>query len=214
MALRAEEERLARGLLAELERPVVLELTLGPGEPAPAGAGDLDFGGEALRVVEALAALSPLLSVSVLEQPGPGRFPAIAILPEGRDAGLRYYGLPYGYELASLLGACADAGRAASALAPATLAALGRLPACSLEVVVTPTCPHCPPVVLLAYRLALASPGIRAAAVEATAFPSWLERHGIRSVPTVVVDGEQVWSGGVSEREFVARLAARADGIL
>src|SRR5439155_24063277 len=93
---------------------------------------EIDFGAEAERIVAGLAALSGRVTHRVEEEP-PGfeRYPAIAILPEGEDLGLRYYGLPGGYELGSLIGAVLEAGRRESSLRPESLdrvAAPGRDP--------------------------------------------------------------------------------------
>ena len=59
---------------------------------------------------------------------------------------------------------------------------------------------------LLAYRFALASPRISVAAVEATEFSAAADRHGIVSVPSVVVDGRLAWAGHVPEPVFLERL--------
>lgn len=139
---RAEEEQAVRAFLAELERPVELALVLGPeAEPLP-GAREIDFSAEARRLVEGLSELADSLSASVHEQPAYGvdRFPAICVLPEGKDVGIRYYGLPWGYELTSIVGACAEAGRLEPRLAPASLEALATLERdLEVEVYVTPT---------------------------------------------------------------------------
>jgi predicted thioredoxin/glutaredoxin len=63
--------------------------------------------------------------------------------------------------------------------------------------------------VLLAHRLALASPRVTAAGVEASEFPLSADRHGVLAVPAVVVDGRLAWAGNVPERTFVARLLER-----
>ncbi len=63
---------------------------------------------------------------------------------------------------------------------------------------------------LLAYRFALASPRVRAAAVEATEFPQLADRHGVLAVPAVVVDGERRFEGLVPEAVFVHRLLGEA----
>jgi len=74
------------------------------------------------------------------EPEGFPRFPAISIRPEGRDAGVRYDGLPWGYELGSLIGGVLDAGRAEPALRPESLEALAALDReLALDVFVTPT---------------------------------------------------------------------------
>ncbi len=63
---------------------------------------------------------------------------------------------------------------------------------------------------LLAYRCALASPHVSAAAVEASEFPRDADRHGVVGVPAVVVDGALRWVGNVPEPTFVERLLACA----
>ena len=130
-----------RALLGELERPVELLLGLGPEATPVDGARDIDFSGEARRLVEELAALAPAVTVRVEhEPPGFERFPAIAVRPEGEDAGVRYDGLPWGYELSSLIGAIREAGRRESSLAPESVEALLALEQdVAVDVFVTPT---------------------------------------------------------------------------
>jgi alkyl hydroperoxide reductase subunit AhpF len=138
---RPEDEARVRELLEAIERPVELLVAHGPEETPLPGARDIDFAAETERVVRELAALSDALSVSVEEQP-PGfeRYPAVAVLPEGRDAGVRYYGLPWGYELGSLIGAVLEAGRAESSLSTETLERLAALDRdVAIDVFVTPT---------------------------------------------------------------------------
>jgi len=60
--------------------------------------------------------------------------------------------------------------------------------------------------VLLAYRCALASPNVTAAAVEATEFARDADRLGVVSVPAVVIDGRLRYAGAVPEHAFVQRL--------
>ena len=139
--LRPEEEAKVRELFAQLERSVELLVALGPEETPLPGARDLDFGAETVKVAEALAELGDAVSVRVEQEPeGFPRFPAVAIRPEGRDVGIRYDGLPWGYELGSLIGGILDAGRADSTLKPESLAALAALDRdLALDVFVTPT---------------------------------------------------------------------------
>jgi glutaredoxin-like protein len=210
---RADEEQAVRELFARLDRSVELVLVNGPEQTPLAGAGEVDFGARAQTVLEGLASLGGRVTLRVTDEPelDVERFPAICVLADGDDARIRYYGLPFGYEVASIVGAVLEAGRAESSLAPQTLALLGSLRRdVSLEVFVTPTCPHCPPAVLLAYRAALASPRVRAAAIESTEFPRLAEEHGVYAVPAIVIDGEHRYAGAVPERVFVERLLAAA----
>jgi alkyl hydroperoxide reductase subunit AhpF len=136
-----EDEERVRELFDALERPVELLVARGPEDAPLPGARDIDFGAETERVVSGLAELSERVAVRVEEEP-PGfeRYPAIAVLPEGEDAGLRYYGLPWGYELGSLIGAVLEAGRRESSLRPESLERLAALDHdLAIDVFVTPT---------------------------------------------------------------------------
>lgn len=64
---------------------------------------------------------------------------------------------------------------------------------------------------LLAYRCALASERVAAAAIEANEFPQLAQELEVWAVPRIVVDGEPRWDGAVPEAEFLRRiLAARS----
>jgi alkyl hydroperoxide reductase subunit AhpF len=138
---RPEEEPKVRELLDALERPVELLVALGPEVTPLPGARDVDFGAETERIVRELAALSEHVSFRVEEKLHAfDRYPAVAVLPEGVDVGLRYYGLPWGYELGSLIGAVLEAGKRGSSLKAESLEALAALDRdLVLDVFVTPT---------------------------------------------------------------------------
>jgi alkyl hydroperoxide reductase subunit AhpF len=139
--LRAEEEAKVRAWFAELERPVELVVALGPEETPLGGAGDVDFGAATVKLVEQLAELGESVTCRVVQEPEDvPRFPSISVRPEGRDVGVRYDGLPWGYEMGSLVGAVVEAGKAESSLRPESVAALAELERdVSLDVFVTPT---------------------------------------------------------------------------
>jgi alkyl hydroperoxide reductase subunit AhpF len=138
-ALLGEREREAvRELFAGIEQDVELALELGPSSEAVTvigGRRELEPGEQTTRLVQELVELSDRLRVRVVEHDEPGRYPTLAI-----GDGLRYHGLPWGYELSSLVYGIADAGRTERELAEATREALGRLERdVELEVYVTPT---------------------------------------------------------------------------
>jgi alkyl hydroperoxide reductase subunit AhpF len=85
------------------------------------------------RLVEELAALDPKLKAEsynfVLDKEkaealGIQRIPAIAILGEEKDYGIRMYGLPSGYEFGSLIDAILDVSQGESGLSAETKQAL------------------------------------------------------------------------------------------
>jgi predicted DsbA family dithiol-disulfide isomerase len=64
--------------------------------------------------------------------------------------------------------------------------------------------------VLLAYRCALASDRVRAAAIEATEFPALADAMDVWAVPKIVIDGVPRYEGAVPERIFLQRLLEAA----
>jgi alkyl hydroperoxide reductase subunit AhpF len=134
-----EPERAAiRELLGGLEREVSLLLELGPEETPVSvlvGGRELDFGAETRSLLEQVASLSDKLTLTVVEAEERGPWPRTTIA--GR---LVYHGLPWGYELATLVHGIAEAGREEISLSPASRSAVAALEHdVALEVFVTPT---------------------------------------------------------------------------
>jgi alkyl hydroperoxide reductase subunit AhpF len=129
MALLTEEVTAdLRSAFAQLENPVRLAVfSQALADPVSE---------EVRRLVEELAALDPRLTAEsrnfVLDQArvdelGIERIPAIAVLGEQTDYGVRLYGLPTGYEFGSLVDSIVDVSRGTSGLAEATRSALAQL---------------------------------------------------------------------------------------
>ncbi len=119
---------------------------------------------ETKQLLEEIVALSPKLALETYDlQQDPQRAsqlridkaPAIAVL-NGKDYGIRYYGIPSGYEFGSLIEDILDVSKGDSGLKPETKAALAKVTQpLHLQVFVTPTCPYCPQAVRLAHRMAM-----------------------------------------------------------
>ena len=65
---------------------------------------------------------------------------------------------------------------------------------------------------LLAYKAALASPRIRAGAIEASEFPQLADEMEVWAVPRIVVDGVPQWDGSVPEPVFIERILSATFG--
>ncbi len=139
---RADEEQTVRELFARLERAIELVLVHGPEETPLPGAREIDFAAEAERLLHGLAELGELVSLRVTDEPvyAVERHPAIVLLADGEDTGIRYYGLPWGYELSSIVGAIVEAGKPEPSLSEASRAVLDALEQdVTIDVFVTPT---------------------------------------------------------------------------
>ncbi len=212
MALMQEKDRKAvREAFAGLNRPVEIVLFTS----AESG----EYSEVTHELLQEVVALNPLLSLQVfdLEQDrayatelGVDKAPGIVFLigEERQNHGLRFAGLPSGYEFASLIEAIRLAGGATQPdLQPATMALLETIQApMHLQVFVTPTCPYCPRAVVMAYRLALANPYISAEGIEVTEFPELGDRYAVMGVPKTVIDDLVHIEGAVPEGMMVNKL--------
>ena len=151
-------------------------------------------------------ALSDRLSLVKLEESkdeaeferfGIDRTPAYLLLDaEGEDHGVRFYGIPAGYEINSFVSAVLDFGGAEDEEIPAALAE--RIEAIdqptNIKVFVTLSCPHCPGAVQKAHKLARMNPNITAEMIEAQTFANLSNEFKVSSVPQIVFNDDNKYS--------------------
>jgi glutaredoxin-like protein len=109
---------------------------------------NLEYGPETRQVLEELAALSDKLSIEIYDfildkekvaEYGVDKAPA-TVIRNGKDYGIRYYGMPAGYEFATVLDAILDVSSGESGLGAESKEKLAQLnQPVHLEVFVTPT---------------------------------------------------------------------------
>jgi glutaredoxin-like protein len=188
---------------------------------------ECDYCRQTRELVEELAGLSGgKLVVEVLdfvrdkaraEAMGIDKIPALAVTgPGGRDAGIRFYGIPAGYEFASLMESIDLVSRGDSGLSPSTREKLASLKTpLDLKVFVTPTCPYCPRAVMTAFRFAMESKNVTASMVEATEFPQLANKYGVSGVPhTVIGESPQPMVGAYPEAAAADMVVAASKGML
>jgi glutaredoxin-like protein len=177
---------------------------------------------ETHQLVEEIAALSDIVMAEVYnfvtdkekaEQFGVDKIPAIAVVG-AEDYGVRFYGLPSGYEFVSLLEAIKTVAAGQPQLETTTLDFLRELDRpVHIQVFVTPTCPYCQGSVILAHRMAVASPQVRADMVEATEFPQLAIQHQVMGVPRTVINETVHIEGAAPEATVLEKLQeALAEG--
>ena len=134
---------------------------------------------------------------------GIGRVPAIAVLG-ARDHGIRFFGMPSGYESMSLLDAILLVSKGDSGLLEGSRAMLASLESSlTLQLFVTPTWPHCPRAVSLANRMALESTKVTSIVVGANEFPDLVRKYQVSRVPKTMVDEKVEILGARPEDDFV-----------
>lgn len=140
------------------------------------------------------------------------RVPGIVVRgPSNRP--LRYFGIPAGNEFPNFIETIIAASHQQTAVGAEAAKALKKLKDnVSVTVYVTPTCPHCPGVVRAAYRLALASAHVEAAAVEISEFPALGQQLGIRAVPFTIIDNKAAVAGAMDEQTLAEHVLKAATG--
>ncbi len=121
------------------------------------------------------------------------RAPAIAITGE-EDYGLRFYGIPSGYEFSTLLHGIHAASQGTSDLDGQVKDFLdGLSKPVDFKVFVTPTCPYCPRAAVLAMEMAIESKLVHANVIESAEFPELASQYNVMGVPlSVINDTERV----------------------
>jgi glutaredoxin-like protein len=167
---------------------------------------------ETRQLMEDLAGLSDKISVEVydfvsdtdkVEKYKIDKIPATVIQGE-KDYGIRFYGIPAGYEFVSLTNTIMAVSRGESGLSEETKAALKKLKdPVHLQVFVTLTCPYCPGAVEMAHRLSEESDLVTSDMVEAAEFPHLTQKYNVSSVPKVIINEDIEFEGALPEKEFV-----------
>jgi len=126
-----------------------------------------------------------------------------------QDYGIRFYGIPSGYEFSSLLEAIRIVSSGESTLQPETKKFLDSLSKeVHLQVFVTPTCPYCPGSVILAHQMAYYSPQVKADMVEATEFPELSQKFNVMGVPRTVINEKEFQEGAAPENLLIEKIKA------
>lgn len=167
---------------------------------------------ETRRLTEEIASLSPKISSQVYnfaldkeksQQYKIDKIPAIVVEAE-KDYGIRFFGLPGGYEFNSLISAIYEVSRKTTDLSPESKDKIGKIDKpIHIQVFVTLTCPYCPSAVQMAHKLALESEYITSDMVESAEFPHLVSKYGVMGVPKVVINEEFGFEGALPESSFV-----------
>ncbi len=137
---------------------------------------------------------------------GVDKIPGLVVMDE-KDYGIKFYGIPAGYEFTSLIEAIKLVSSGEAALEPKTRQFLAGLKKdVHLQVFVTPTCPYCPKAVILAHHMAYASDKVRADMIEATEFPHLAQKYSVMGVPKTVINEKVFQEGAAPEQLLVQKI--------
>ncbi len=177
------------------------------------------FCSDTRQLAQELAALNSKLSFEVYDfmadqekakEFGIDKIPALAIIGK-KDYGVRIYGIPYGYELQTLISAIINVSRGKTDLSDKTKAILADVKApVHIQVFVTLTCPHCPTAASIAHQLAIESDWIKADVIDSSEFVTLAQKYSVIGVPKVVINGKVEFVGAFNEDLFAEHVVLGA----
>ena len=209
--LRDEDRRQIRKEFESLTEPVKLIVFTQEHE--------CQYCAETRQIAEEVATLSDRIELEVYDlladeekaaAYGIDKLPALIVMRGGdepRDYGIRFFGIPSGYEFGTLIEDIRMVSSGDSGLSEATRRQVAELQTpVHFQVFVTPTCPYCPRAVLLAHQLAMESELIRGDMVEAIEFPHLSMKYQVQGVPRTVINETVHLEGAMPEAMVMARL--------
>lgn len=131
------------------------------------------------------------------------KIPAMAIHGK-EDTGIRYFGVPTGYEFATLLESLLMVSSDETTLDENVKSQLSEVKDdVHIQVFVTPTCPYCPKAALAANQFAFENENVRAETVEISEFPHLAQKYAVMGVPKVVINEDTSFEGALPESVFL-----------
>lgn len=124
--------------------------------------------------------------------------PAITIIGE-KDYNIRFYGIPSGHEFPLFIQMIIDVSNKNGIKTDITKNK-------NLKVFVTPTCPNCPDMIKMAYKLALSNDNISCEIYEANEFPEVSKRYEVKAVPKTIINNTKDIIGKVSLEKLLEEM--------
>jgi len=170
---------------------------------------------EAKELVEETAELSNKIKVEIYDLVRDNekateykidKVPAIAMTGK-KDYGIRYYGVPLGYEFKSFIENIINISNGKTNLSEETKKKLRSISKpIHIQVFVTLVCPYCPTAASLAYKFALENDLVRADVIDVNEFPHLGQKYGVMGVPKTVINEQIGIVGAVPEAQIIAHL--------
>lgn len=169
------------------------------------------FCSDTRKLAQELATLSDKITAEVYDfiadankakEYGIDKIPALAIIGK-KDYGVRIYGIPYGYELQTLIEAVINVSKGKTDLSDKTKQILTEVKSpVHIQVFVTLTCPHCPAAAAVAHKLAIESDLIKADVIESSEFPDLALKYNVMGVPKIIINEKIEFVGAFNEDLF------------
>jgi len=124
-----------------------------------------------------------------------------------KDYGIRFYGIPSGYEFKSFQEDLVDVSRGRTDLSDDVKKKLANVKKpVHIQVLVSPTCAYCSMAVRTAHKLAIENEHIKADMVEMVEFPHLAQKYMAMSVPKIVINEIVDFVGAQPPEYFVEEI--------
>ena len=162
------------------------------------------------ELLEEVVALNDNLSLTLkncddtheMESEGLSLCPSIKIKSE-RSGFINFYGIPGGHEFTSFVEAINDMGSDNLSLPDDAIEALKKInEPVDIKVFITHSCPYCPGAVRSAHQFSLVNEKIKGSMVDANYFGELSMKHGVSSVPHIIVNDRNGFVGNMPPNLF------------
>ncbi len=177
------------------------------------------FCSDTRKLAQELATLSDKITTEVYDfmaegdkakEYGIDKIPALAIVGK-KDYGVRIYGIPYGYELQTLIEAVVNVSKGTTDLSDKTKQILSDVKSpVHIQVFVTLTCPHCPQAAAVAHKLAIESDMVKADVIDSGEFPDLAMKYNVIGVPKILINEKIEFVGAFNEDLFAEHVVLGA----
>ncbi len=177
------------------------------------------FCSDTRKLAQELATLSDKITTEVYDfmadaaktkEYGIDKIPALAIVSK-KDYGVRIYGIPYGYELQTLIEAIINVSKGTTDLSDKTKQILSDVKSpVHIQVFVTLTCPHCPAAAAVAHKLAIESDMVKSDVIDSSEFPDLALKYNVIGVPKIIINEKIEFVGAFNEDLFAEHVVLGA----
>ena len=210
-----DKTQIKRAFRKDLTKDVKVRLFTQKPSPVAVPGRECRYCAQTQQLMEELTALSPKVHLETLDfyqetqaarDSGVARIPAI-LLGDNTSSRVKFYGIPMGYALATIVEDIKSISRGVSPLSMGTRKKLRQVNRpVHIQVFVTPSDTNCPSQARLAHALALDCPHITSDVVEVQEFPALAQTYGVRSVPLTVINEHIRFAGVSTEAQMLEKV--------